>query len=137
MCINLAINARDAMPHGGELIIRTQTRVNEKDVTINNETMHAGVYAGLTFTDTGSGITKENLERIFEPFFTTKAIGQGTGLGLPTVYGIVKQSSGHICVDSQEGVGTTFFLAFPAVGLAVPFKARGREGVRDRSPGRR
>jgi two-component system, cell cycle sensor histidine kinase and response regulator CckA len=112
--VNLAINARDAMPGGGRLTLSLST------AEIGNEFMRAGVhlpagrYAELQVADTGHGMSDETKAHIFEPFFTTKEVGKGTGLGLPMVYGTVKQSAGFIFVDSQEGVGTTFKLYFPA-----------------------
>jgi signal transduction histidine kinase/CheY-like chemotaxis protein len=98
--VNLVVNARDAMPRGGRITLRT-----------HNE---AGPYAGLTVEDTGEGIAPENLERIFEPFFTTKPVGRGTGLGLATVYGIVKQSGGDIQVHSAPARGARFTVLLPA-----------------------
>ena len=102
--INLAVNARDAMPGGGTLTIRT-ANVTSRPAPMRrgHETMPAGNYVLIEVTDTGIGIPKENLARIFEPFFSTKEIGSGTGLGLSTVYGIVKQTGGFIFVDSDQG----------------------------------
>jgi PAS domain S-box-containing protein len=108
---NLAINARDAMPLGGRLSISTSL-----DLRKSNADMPPGNYVTLRVVDEGTGMSPEVLEHIFDPFFTTKPTGQGTGLGLATVYGIVKQHSGHIQVRSEPGRGTCFTVSFPAVG---------------------
>jgi PAS domain S-box-containing protein len=113
--INLAINARDAMPGGGTLTIGTnQVSASTKDVKVCPGTL-ASQYVELTVSDTGNGMSPEVRERIFERFFTTKPTGQGTGLGLSTVVGIIKDAGGTIDVDSQEGQGTTFRICLPAV----------------------
>ena len=112
--MNLAINARDAMPQGGRLIIETGSTA--RDQTGACETRpgeQPTLYVCLTVTDTGCGMSPELLSHIFEPFFTTKDLGKGNGLGLATVYGIVKQSGGHIEVHSELGAGTTFKLYLP------------------------
>ena len=111
--INLAVNARDAMPEGGKLIIRTANSVQERAVRQGTETMPAGSYVLVEVTDTGIGIAADQLARIFEPFFSTKEVGSGTGLGLSTVYGIVKQTGGFVFVDSTPGQGTRFSLHLP------------------------
>ena len=111
--LNLAVNARDAMPRGGHLRIRTGTAHLASPRAMSGVTLDAGVYAVLEVTDTGTGIAPEVRDRLFEPFFTTKARGQGTGLGLATVYGIVQQSGGAIDVASAPGHGTTFTTYFP------------------------
>ncbi|MDB6026598.1 MAG: Blue-light-activated protein [Verrucomicrobiales bacterium] len=111
--LNLAVNARDAMPRGGTLNISTEvSRINEVHVRKNSEA-RVGTFVCLRVSDGGTGIPKEVLPRIFEPFFTTKDVGKGTGLGLATVYGIVKQHQGWIEVLSGVGQGTTFRLFFP------------------------
>lgn len=111
--INLAVNARDAMPGGGTLTIRTANHTQSGPMRRGAETMPAGNYVLIEVIDTGMGIPKENLERIFEPFFSTKEIGSGTGLGLSTVYGIVKQTGGFIFVDSDKGRGAVFQIYLP------------------------
>lgn len=117
--VNLAVNARDAMPHGGSLMIRTEKIKYSEKIPVNSDIEVAENYVLLTVQDTGSGIQAEHLENIFEPFYTTKEIGKGTGLGLATVYGIIKQSSGEIAVESKLGVGTTFKIYFPCVEQEV------------------
>jgi signal transduction histidine kinase/response regulator RpfG family c-di-GMP phosphodiesterase len=111
--INLASNSRDAMPNGGMLRISAQARTLDEGAARQNPEARAGDFACLRVTDTGAGIKPEDLARIFEPFFTTKGIGKGTGLGLATVYGIVKQHQGWIETTSQPGQGTTFSIFFP------------------------
>jgi PAS domain S-box-containing protein len=112
--MNLAVNSRDAMPKGGQLLIRTcAAEISPAQAVLNPEAV-PGRFVCLTFSDNGTGIAPENLRRIFEPFFTTKELGRGTGLGLATVYGIVKQHQGWIEVSSRIGEGTTFHVYFPA-----------------------
>jgi two-component system cell cycle sensor histidine kinase/response regulator CckA len=111
--INLVVNARDAMPGGGTLTIRTANHTQAGPMRRGAETMPAGSYVLIEVSDTGMGIPRENLERIFEPFFSTKEIGSGTGLGLSTVYGIVKQTGGFIFVDSSKGRGAVFQIYLP------------------------
>lgn len=111
--INLAINARDAMPDGGKLTIRTENATLEEGETGFEGPLTAGEYVRISVSDNGIGMTKETLLRVFEPFFTTKPPGRGTGLGLSTIYGFVKQSQGNITIYSEPGTGTTINLYLP------------------------
>jgi CheY-like chemotaxis protein len=118
--MNLAINARDAMPEGGELSLCVETiSLTETEATQRFEA-RAGEFIRVTVTDSGCGMDEATMKRIFEPFFTTKEPGKGTGLGLATVHGIVKQHGGWIEVNSQAGKGTTFRIYFPAAMDATP-----------------
>ena len=117
--LNLVINARDAMPKGGQLTLKTtNSQVRHEDE--NTPTgLRAGPYVMLTVRDTGTGMTPEAVERAFEPFFTTKETGKGSGLGLSMVYGLVKQSNGHITLHSEPGQGTTVRLCLPRIETAI------------------
>jgi CheY-like chemotaxis protein len=114
--MNLAVNARDAMPGGGKLAISTgDLRLDDAGAQDLGGAVPAGPYVVVAVADEGSGMDQATLSHIFEPFYTTKSAGQGTGLGLSTCYGIVKQAGGHIWVDSAPGKGTTFRILLPSV----------------------
>jgi CheY-like chemotaxis protein len=112
--MNLAVNAKDAMPEGGELAIQTQSTRLDEAYCRNKPEIKLGRYVLLTVSDTGCGINKETLEHIFDPFYTTKGLAQGTGLGLAMVYGILKSHGGHVECISTPGVGTCFRIYIPA-----------------------
>jgi two-component system, cell cycle sensor histidine kinase and response regulator CckA len=111
--MNLAINAHDAMPNGGKFMLETANVSFDQDTVGRYPELKPGVYAMLAITDTGTGMSPEVKARVFEPFFSTKATGEGTGLGLSTCYGIIKQSGGHISVYSEPARGTTFKIYLP------------------------
>ena len=130
--LNLAVNARDAMPHGGHLVIRTSLAEFDEEYARRHPDVTAGRYVALSVSDSGVGIPDEIRAQIFEPFFTTKPRDKGTGLGLATVYGIVRQSGGHLDFDSQVGVGTSFRVYFPAIEApsAHPGSSKREEATR-------
>ena len=132
--VNLAVNARDAMPTGGVLVVRTSNFDADDEFVKHHDRMVAGRYVRLQVTDSGTGIPADVVKHIFEPFFTTKERGQGTGLGLATVYGVVKQSGGHVWVDTTLGEGTTFSIYLPVVDSAAVAVPRQAERLGARGP---
>lgn len=121
--LNLALNARDAMPGGGKLIIETGSVVLDENYARLNGDVRPGPYAMIAVSDTGTGIPAAYLDKVFNPFFTSKGPGKGTGLGLSMVYGLIKQSAGHIKIYSEEGHGTTVKMYLPpATGVPVPIE---------------
>jgi len=126
--VNLVVNARDAMPDGGSLRIETRTVTLEEKPAGSNPNARPGRFSCITVRDTGCGIAPEDLPRIFEPFFTTKEAGKGTGLGLATVYGIVKQHEGWIEVASRPGEGAAFTIYFPVLAQPQPRKQSSAAG---------
>jgi PAS domain S-box-containing protein len=131
--LNLVINARDALPEGGVITLSTRNLTLESDRTLGDEALRAGDYAVLQVTDTGAGMTPETLKRVFEPFFTTKDVGKGSGLGLSMVYGFVRQSGGHVTIDSAPGEGAIVQLCFPRTQASVD-QARLETGIAPELP---
>ena len=121
--INLALNARDAMPKGGKLRIETRTAELKPSDVHAHDGLAAGDYVAIALIDNGQGIAEADLAKVFEPFFTTKDVGKGTGLGLSMVYGFVKQSNGHIALDSEVGRGTRVMLYLPRAAVLSPAAA--------------
>lgn len=111
--VNLVVNARDSMPEGGVVVIRTKNVSLQEELFRDRATVHPGDYVVIEVIDSGTGIPKDKIGKIFEPFFTTKKVGEGTGLGLSTVYGIIKQSGGFVFVDSEVDVGSRFTIYLP------------------------
>ena len=112
--LNLCLNARDAMPGGGRLALHAERVELSRPAAMHLHLPAPGAYVELTVRDTGTGMDEVTLARVFEPFFTTKRPGEGTGLGLATVYGVVRSHGGNVLVDSTPGDGTTFRLLLPA-----------------------
>jgi CheY-like chemotaxis protein len=132
--MNLAVNSRDAMPKGGKITVETANVAIAPGYSSRQGRIPAGEYVTLSFSDTGTGMTDEVKAHTFEPFFTTKEAGKGTGLGLATCQGIVRQSGGYIEVDSQLGRGTSFRIYLPRVEKAVANQPRVDEVEFDRRP---
>jgi two-component system, cell cycle sensor histidine kinase and response regulator CckA len=133
--INLVVNARDAMVNGGTVTIRTRNMHQKDSVMRGQDEMPPGNYVAIEVADTGVGIPKENISRLFEPFFSTKEAGAGTGLGLATVYGVVRQTGGFVNVESRVGHGTTFTVYLPALGEKEKAQEVQVDDAREEKPG--
>ncbi len=133
--MNLVVNARDAMPDGGRILVETRVQAVDEDMARAVPGLEPGRYVKLTVTDEGSGMSGETREKAFDPFFTTKEVGKGTGLGLATVYGIVQQAQGHVSIYSEIGIGTSIAMFFPALdvdgetSVVVPDTESGKSGI--------
>lgn len=133
--INLAVNARDAMPGGGELTIRTANVTERESAALGHAGMEPGEYVLCEVSDTGTGIPPEIIDKIFEPFFSTKEVGRGTGLGLSTVYGIVKQTGGYVFAESEIGSGTIFRIYLPRCEETIAEAESGEKPARKEDGG--
>jgi PAS domain S-box-containing protein len=133
--INLSVNSRDSMPRGGALSISADNVTVDEAYAEGRQGLEPGRYVRLQVSDSGAGMDQSTLDHAFEPFFTTKGLGLGTGLGLATVYGIVKQVKGHVSIESKQGRGTTITILIPATDELLPSKAQASPGHREPATG--